>query len=322
MHSQEATEIPKTIWLMWLQGLDRAPQLVKRCYDSWRHHNPGWRVIFLDETNLHHYVDVDAPLASDNDIQVQAKSDIIRVNLLARHGGVWVDATCFCCRPLDSWLEGHAPTGFFAFSSVAASRPIEAWFMASSRACYLTTRLAEVSNSYWLSNRGLKKRPDETPLAKLVIRALSFNPITARLWLSYPVRRGLRVYPYMWLPFLFDRLLRQDPRCRQIWRETREISNRLPSGLQFAGLLEPLTERAQREIDDQISPLYKLNWRHDTADTARYEGSVLHYLLEQIGAPQPDVEKSGLENRSRPRPTVFKPHLHSPKRVDAVKDRA
>jgi hypothetical protein len=116
--------------------------------------------------------------------------------------------------------------------------------MASSRSCHLTTRLAEASNSYWLSNRGLKKRPGETPLAKLLIRALSFNPITARLWLSYPVRRGLRVYPYMWLPFLFDRLLRQDPRCRQIWRETREISNRLPSGLQFSGLLEPLTERA------------------------------------------------------------------------------
>jgi len=312
--TETTTEIPKIIWMMWMQGLEGAPYLVRRCYDSWRHHNPSWRVIFLDETNLHEYVDVAAVLASDNAIEVQARSDIIRVNLLAEHGGVWVDATCFCCRPLDSWLGEHARGGFFAFSSVAAGRPIEAWFMASSRPCRLTERLAEMSNSYWLSNHNLKKRSDKAPLAKLLIRLLSLNTHTARLWFSYPVRKGWRVYPYMWLPFLFERLLRHDPHCRALWRETREISNAVPSGLKLSGLLKPLTERTKGEIDAKLSPLYKLDWR---CDAARHEGSVLHYLLEETGVPPYRPE-----TRSRAMPKGFKRYARRPESAGVAEGEA
>lgn len=122
---------------MWSQGLERAPLVVKECYASWRALNPGWQIIFLDDTNLADYVDVEAVIHPKSDVKIQARSDIIRVNLLARYGGVWADATCFCRQPLDSWLPEVTRSGFFAFSDPTRSRLIDAWFMAASPECPL-----------------------------------------------------------------------------------------------------------------------------------------------------------------------------------------
>ena len=38
------------------------------------------------------------------DITLQSRSDIIRLALLNRYGGVWADSTMLCLEPLDRWL--------------------------------------------------------------------------------------------------------------------------------------------------------------------------------------------------------------------------
>lgn len=272
----DSSKPPKIIWMMWLQGLDNAPLVVKACYASWRALNPTWQVIFLDETNLSDYVDVERFIHPHSEAQVQARSDIIRVNLLATYGGVWVDATCFCCQPLDSWLPERAASGFFAFSAPTRERLIDCWFMASSLGCPLTLKLRDATNAYWQEHR--LKRYHRSTLSR-ALHLLDLSPHTTRLWFSYPVRRLLRAYPYMWLPYLFAVLLRRDLQCRQIWQETSKFSAEVPHRLLRLGLLEPLCERAQAEIDRAESPLYKLTWKFDGA---RYHaGSTLHYLFSQ-----------------------------------------
>ncbi len=275
--------IPRTIWLLWWQGLEQAPALVKHCYRSWQHHNPGWDVVFLDETNYGDYADVGAILASDNDLKLQAKADVIRIQLLARHGGVWVDATCYCCRPLDEWLPEHAATGFFAFSKPAKNRLLDIWFLASAPGHPLTARLWEATESYWLRNRGLALRPSKTFFDRLLRTLLNSSVWATQFWLSYPVRRWLKAYPYMWPVFLFARLLRRDPRCAALWREVKKVSADVPHRLLRVGLGSPLDEQVRGEIDTCQSPLYKLKWRYDPAvrGGADYEGSVLQYVLEK-----------------------------------------
>lgn len=47
-------------------------------------------------------------------------------------GGVWADATLWCARPLDDWLEPSCRTaGFFGYDRPAADRPIATWFLAA-----------------------------------------------------------------------------------------------------------------------------------------------------------------------------------------------
>jgi mannosyltransferase OCH1-like enzyme len=41
--------IPKTVWILWFQGISDAPFLVKKCIDSWVEKNPEWDVILLDK---------------------------------------------------------------------------------------------------------------------------------------------------------------------------------------------------------------------------------------------------------------------------------
>ncbi len=137
-----ASNVPKTIWMMWLQGLEQAPPLVKQCYASWKALNPDWKIVFLDETNFREYVDdLEIILGDNKGAQIQARSDIIRISLLAKYGGVWIDATCFCRAPLDSWLPEYARSGFFAFYKPHTGKLMDNCFMASSQGCYLTWKL-------------------------------------------------------------------------------------------------------------------------------------------------------------------------------------
>jgi mannosyltransferase OCH1-like enzyme len=101
-HDSSSEKNPGIIWIMWRQGFANAPKLVQKCLESWRRHNPGWQIVLLDEQSVRRYLNLNEIIGKNQEkITVQAISNIVRINLLANFGGVWVDATCFCCQPLD-----------------------------------------------------------------------------------------------------------------------------------------------------------------------------------------------------------------------------
>ena len=97
-------KIERIVWMYWDQGFDRAPSLVKACYDSWVRQNPGWRVIFLDCATVNEYLSGDTGWLNLKGLCLAHKSDLLRLYLLKEYGGAWVDATTFCMRPLDEWI--------------------------------------------------------------------------------------------------------------------------------------------------------------------------------------------------------------------------
>ena len=58
-------------------------------------------------------------------------ADVLRLQLLSEHGGVWADATILCHRPLDAWLPLMAAQGFFTFTDPGPDRLVSSWFIAS-----------------------------------------------------------------------------------------------------------------------------------------------------------------------------------------------
>lgn len=274
----DKTTIPKTIWMMWLQGLDNAPYIVQKCYASWKKHNPDWNIVFLDESNYRDYVDIQKTLDTDNQIEIQAKANLIRIQLLAKYGGVWVDATCFCLKPLDDWLQEHARSGFFAFNRPSSGRLMDNWFMASSNDCYLSKKLNHEANAYWLSNKGLRRH--RKSVISRIVKIFTLNSLITRYTFSYPIRKILKAYPYHWFMYLFTELVRTDEKFREVWEGTGKISAKLPHRVQRFGMLEPLTEELKKEIDAKPTPLYKLTWKYDKSQYK--EGCVLYYLLESV----------------------------------------
>lgn len=89
----------KIIWICWLQGIENAPLLVKRCVDSVYENFPEFDIRIIDEKNMLSYIDIpDYVLRKwKNGIIPNAQfSDIIRILLLAQYGGTWIDATVYC----------------------------------------------------------------------------------------------------------------------------------------------------------------------------------------------------------------------------------
>jgi mannosyltransferase OCH1-like enzyme len=74
---------------------------VQQVRKSWELHNPTWNIILLDQSNLSQYID--HAIIKIN-ARLPAKTDLIRLNLLAEYGGVWADATMLCMVSLNRWI--------------------------------------------------------------------------------------------------------------------------------------------------------------------------------------------------------------------------
>ena len=97
------------IWSFW-EG--QTPDLVLRCFESIRIHNPTRPFIVLNRATLPKFVDltVEFPLfrgkrgTPDDFFSVQIFADWVRLKLLDKYGGVWLDASIICTSPVDNWI--------------------------------------------------------------------------------------------------------------------------------------------------------------------------------------------------------------------------
>ncbi len=94
----EDSNFKNKIWVCWWQGIDNAPDIVKKCVHSIRVNAMPYEVIVLDDTNYRNYVNVPDWMElkrSQGIITRTHFSDFLRLELLAEHGGIWLDSTFF-----------------------------------------------------------------------------------------------------------------------------------------------------------------------------------------------------------------------------------
>ena len=99
----------KIIWTLWMQGYENAPELVKSTIDSIRKFAElnNFQFILLEENTIEKYVVFPKLIKEKMDLGVidyTKISDILRVSLLAKYGGTWVDATIYMKEEFDSSL--------------------------------------------------------------------------------------------------------------------------------------------------------------------------------------------------------------------------
>jgi hypothetical protein len=156
-HEKYKNNINKTIWILWFQGWENAPLLQKIVAKSWENKNPYWKINYLDNNNLHHYVDSeDMKIINDKNktISYQSQSDIIRISLLKKHGGVWIDSTFLCLQSLDDWVyNAIEPSNFWMYHGTGAGMDIQygpaSWFIVSIDNSYIITKWNEAVRDYW-----------------------------------------------------------------------------------------------------------------------------------------------------------------------------
>lgn len=248
--------------MYWEQGLDNAPQLVRQCFQSWQRLNPDWKLIMLDGCSVGSYVDLKSLIGPNYDrLPVQHRSDILRLNLLAGHGGVWADATCLCTRPLDTWIHEYMAAGFFAFRDPGRDRLISNWFLASLPENRLTRSFCEANNAYWRNNRFPDmKSARSMALVRMFRAAIGKDEKRQAYWFSFLARRVLKIYPYFVFHYYFARHLRRDRRSMEIF----ESMPYFPAGKALSFQRWALGKKSTMAEDKdtvKTAPVLKLTWK-------------------------------------------------------------
>ena len=216
----------KIIWTCWFQGRQAAPEVVRKCVQSWEERNPGWDVRCLDASTVLKYVDLSPYIdLTRQTVTAASLSDILRVLLLHEYGGVWVDATAFCNVPLDDWLPIAAHTGFFAFSFRGLEHPLGTWFLAAEPGNLLLAKWAARAVQYWLG----RDRADE----------------------------------YFWLRDRFGELCANDNEASRAWQNVPRISAAEPPHSIQLWMYEDF-DAVKSRIDWTV-PVFKLTHRLDAS---------------------------------------------------------
>lgn len=89
----------RCVWICWWQGMEEAPPLVQRCYRSMCEHLKDWEITVITMQNYQDYVCFPPYIVEKwraGKISLTHLSDLLRLELLIRYGGFWIDATVFC----------------------------------------------------------------------------------------------------------------------------------------------------------------------------------------------------------------------------------
>ncbi len=159
------------IWQCWLQGTQALPPLAKACIRSVQVHCADKKIKFLDQTIVGNFIKIP--------VHIQEKyqkglicpahfTDYIRVALLAKYGGTWIDATVLVTAKLPQdffsqtffaycfppWCEhAHMPKKEHIFSE--QTRPIDRrcfsnWFMHAQQNSRFMHIIKGFLETYWL----------------------------------------------------------------------------------------------------------------------------------------------------------------------------
>lgn len=234
---------PRIIYMLWLQGEQAAPELVRLNFRRWASLNPDYDLGILNGD------DVDRLLVGFNlrptQMMPQALSNVVRAKLLLQ-GGVWADATLFPTEPLDAWLPDRLKdAGFFAFERPGADRPLSTWFLAASPDHVMMRKWWAELVRFWSKPRTVRMYiPD--------------NPV----WEVRPDGGAEKdEYPYYLFHYLFDYLLQTNADFAAQWGRCSKMSAGPPQ------LLHHLCADARPEYAAVLTaahaaPVHKLNWRH------------------------------------------------------------
>lgn len=92
------------IWVCWWTGEETAPDIVKQCIKSIRKNAGNHTVNIITKQNYSQYLDIPEYIlekVNDGRMCVANFSDYLRFSLLAKYGGLWIDATIFCSREIS-----------------------------------------------------------------------------------------------------------------------------------------------------------------------------------------------------------------------------
>lgn len=142
------------IWFCWLQGFDNAPELVRVCYNSLGKHLTDRDITLIDGNNWREFVELPDYIVrkwQKGRIPPANFSDLLRLELLIKYGGTWIDSTVLCTGThhtkeyldADLFLFQYTPKGTRTGVSISN------WFITSCTNNEVLMVLRDMLHAYW-----------------------------------------------------------------------------------------------------------------------------------------------------------------------------
>lgn len=112
----ESKKKNNNIWICWLQGYDNMPDIAKKCVASIYKYCDKENIKFIDTNNYSDYIELPNYIIEKwkkGIISHAHFTDVIRTELLIKHGGLWIDATTLL---LDNIPDYVYKTNLFMFN--------------------------------------------------------------------------------------------------------------------------------------------------------------------------------------------------------------
>lgn len=168
------------VFTYWDAGVDQAPPLVQACLAQLRRVHPDCHIVTRE--TLSDYItvpDIVAARLADRPAQF---SDFVRVSLLERYGGVWVDATCFL--PAGDLIERVEPLlGAGVIYERWGGKQIANWFIAARSGNTLIALQRAALEAWWTERDDL---PDYFLFHRIFEAITTVFPEAGRLWRQVP----------------------------------------------------------------------------------------------------------------------------------------
>ena len=183
------------VWVCWWQGLDSAPDIVKRCVESIYRYVPkdSAQIHFITFDNYMEYAGFSQVVVDRYNagrISLTHLADILRVQLLNMYGGLWVDATYFISNNriadiindeaytvktvIPSWNGDVIAKGKWAvnFLKFMKGSPLSGF---CTEAFEIYWSLRDEPLDYFLLDRIIKVAYDNIPVIRQLIDGISVN---------------------------------------------------------------------------------------------------------------------------------------------------
>ncbi len=184
--------LERPVFMYWGQGYGSAPPVVRACVAQAQEVVPSDRLHLLDGDNWRYYGEVPAKLVERQHTDPTQFSDNLRLSLLSRYGGVWVDATCYLRPDALTTMDELAQLDLFAHRYVGPR--ISSWFLTARPAGYIVSLMEATMQLFWETN---------------------------------DVKRG-----YFMFHDMFESLYWADPRMQKLWDDNPPLSSHPPHVLQ------------------------------------------------------------------------------------------
>lgn len=145
------------VWVCWFQGMEQAPLLVQHCYEQMKRNLKNEEIVLITKENMDNYVQFPNHIIQkyhSGAITRTHLTDLLRLELLTRYGGTWIDATVLCTGELPDYVTRSDLFFFRTFKPGLDGHVIglSSWFMSAKSNNRLLVAVRELMYSYWRDN--------------------------------------------------------------------------------------------------------------------------------------------------------------------------